>query len=190
MRVSKKDTTPTAPEDEESGETTDELLERLHSHDWKQREHARWQLVTLRGVAVFPLMDALEDPDWHVRWEAAKALRDIADARAAPALVGALRDGRFGVRWLASDALIALKEASLPPLLQALVHQGDSVLLRNGAHHVLRDLSRGHVSKDIAATLAPVIAALESVEPSIGVPGAAQKALAELPRRVFKKTVA
>jgi len=188
MQVSKKDARPVAPEDEGGEETIEQLLAQLHTHDWKTREHARWQLVTLRELAVFPLIDALEDPDWHVRWEAAKALHDIADARAAPALVKALRDRRFGVRWLVSDALIALREASLPPLLTALVHHGDSILLRNGAHHVLRDLSRGHVSREIAAILKPVVAALESIEPSMAVPMAAQKALDELPARIRKRT--
>jgi HEAT repeat protein len=187
MRVSKKDTSPVAPEDEGSNITVEELLTRLHSHDWKRRERARWQLVTLREMAVFPLIDALEDPDWHVRWEAAKALHDIADPRAAPALVRALRDRRFGVRWLASDALIALREAALPALLDALAHHGDSVLLRAGAHHVLRDLSRGHVSRDVVEIIRPVIVTLESMEPSVAVPVAAQKALDQLPARVRKK---
>ena len=133
---------PRSPEGEAGDGIIEDILAQLRSHDWMRREHARWQLVTLREAAVFPLIDALEDPDWHVRWEAAKALHDIADPRAAAALVKALRDRRFGVRWLASDALIALRENSLPPLLSALVHHGDSILLRNGAHHVLRDLSR------------------------------------------------
>jgi len=190
MQASKKEERDAVPEHEEGGETVDELLEQLHSHDGEKRERARWQLVTLRSVGVFPLIDALEDPDWHVRWEAAKALHDIADPRAAPALVRALRDRRFGVRWLASDALIALKEASLPALLGALVHQGDSVLLRNGAHHVLHDLNRGHVSREMAAVLRPVIEALESIEPSVTAPVAAQKALDELPKRIFRKAVA
>jgi HEAT repeat protein len=190
MRVSKKDARPVEPEDEAGEETIEQLLAQLYSHDWKTRERARWQLVTLRDLAVFPLIDALEAPDWHVRWEAAKALHDIADARAAPALVKALRDRRFGVRWLASDALIALREASLPSLLSALVHHGDSILLRNGAHHVLRDLSRGHVSREIVEILRPVVVALESIEPSMAVPLVAQKALDELPVRVRRKAAA
>jgi len=187
MRVSKKDTSPVVPEDEGSNVTVEELLAQLHSHDWKRREGARWQLEALREMAVFPLIDVLDDPDWHVRWEAAKALRDIADPRSAPALVRSLRDRRFGVRWLASDALIALREAALPALLDALVHHGDSVLLRAGAHHVLRDLSRGHINRDVVEKIRPVIATLESMEPSVAVPVAAGKALEELPMRVRRK---
>ena len=187
MQALKERTRPAVPEDEGGGSTVNQLIEQLHSHDWKLREHARWQLVTLRELAVFPLIDALEYPDWHVRWEAAKALHDIADARAAPALVRALRDRRFGVRWLASDALIALREAGLPALLEALIHNGDSIFLRNGAHHVLSDLSRGHVSREIAEILKPVVKALEGVESSMVVPLAARGALDELPKRVRRR---
>lgn len=187
MKVLNKDPQPVAPEEEGDGETVEELLKELHGHDWKRRENARWQLETMRDVSVFPLMHALEDPDWHVRWEAAKALRDIADPRSAPALVRTLRDRRFGVRWLASDGLIALGEAALPALLKELVHSGDSVLLRNGAHHVLRDLARGHVSREIVNILLPVIEALESIEPSVTVPVVARTALDQLPARVRRK---
>ena len=76
MQTSKK----AAPEEEEGEITINQLMAQLHSHDFKRRESARWQLVALRELAVFPLIDALEDPDWHVRWEAAKALHDIADS--------------------------------------------------------------------------------------------------------------
>ena len=187
MTALKKEPTEVVPENEDAGETIDDLLRHLHSHDWKLRENARWQLEMRRDVSVFPLMDALSDGDWHVRWEAAKALRDIADPRSAPALVKALRDRRFGVRWLASDALIGLGDASLPALLNGLVHEGDSLLLREGAHHVLRDLVRGHVSREIADILSPVIEALENIEPSITTPVAARRALDQLPARVLRK---
>jgi len=186
MQTSKK----VAPENEGGGTTINQFMAQLHSHDWALREHARWQLVALRDLAVFPLIDALEDPDWHVRWEAAKALHDIGDARAAPALVRALRDRRFGVRWLASDALIALREAGLAPLFGALVHNGDSIYLRNGAHHVLSDLSRGHVGRDVVDVIKPVLKALEGMEPSITVPMAASKVLEELPKRVRRGAAA
>ena len=169
---------------QEGGAAIEALLTQLHSHDGKVREQARWRLVALRGAAVIPLADALEDPDWHVRWEAAAALRDIADPRAAAALVETLRDRRFGVRWLASDALIALRGAALAPLLNTLIHSTDSLWLRNGAHHVLRDLSGGHLSREATAILKPLLAALEGVEPSVEVPLAARRALDELPKRL------
>ncbi|HUS83029.1 MAG TPA: hypothetical protein VM013_07255 [Dehalococcoidia bacterium] len=55
---------------------------------------------------------------------------------------------------------------------------------------MLRDLSRGHVSREIAKILKPVIAALESIDPSIAVPLAAQKALEESPKRILRTAAA
>jgi hypothetical protein len=57
----------------------------------------------------------------------------------------------------------------LKPLLQALELRGDSVLLREGAHHVFHDLAKGALRK----YLAPVLAALEALEPGEQVPWAA-----------------
>ena len=171
------------------GETVNSFLAGLHSHDWKVRESSREGLESLGELALFPLIDLLNDPDWHVRWEAAKALQNIPDARAAPALVRALRDSRFGVRWLASEALVALKEGALGPLLDALVHQGDSLWLRRGAHRVLRRLTDELHRPEVSETLKPVLTALESLEPSATVGVAAQDALADLQRRgVIERT--
>ncbi|MGA2284982.1 MAG: HEAT repeat domain-containing protein [Dehalococcoidia bacterium] len=168
---------------EHGGETVNSLLVGLHSHEWKVRELSREGLESLGELALFPLTDLLNDPDWHVRWEAAKALQSIADPRAAPALVRALRDARFGVRWLAAEALVALKEGALGPLLDALVHQGDSLWLRRGAHRVLRQLIHGQLPPEAIEVVKPVLTALESLEPSATVGVAAQNALAELQRR-------
>ncbi len=173
----------------EGGETVNELLTGFLSHDWKVRESSRLGLESLGELALFPLIDLLNDPDWHVRWEAAKALQNIRDPRAAPALVNTLTDSRFGVRWLASEALIALKEAALGPLLDALVHQGDSLWLRRGAHRVLRQLTDELHRPEVSEIVKPVLTALESIEPSATVGVAAQTALAELQRRgVLERT--
>jgi hypothetical protein len=122
-----------------------------------------------------------------VRWEAARALRDIADPRAAAALVRSLRDRALRSGWLASDGLIALKEAGCRRLTALCTRRFRAV--ENGAHHVLSDLSRGHVSRDVAETLKPVIEALESLEASIAVPMAARRALDAPPPRVRRSAV-
>jgi HEAT repeat protein len=149
------------------------LIADLASQSPLVRANARQSLVTMRGPAVAPLIEALADPKLQVRWEAAKALSQIADPAAAPALVQALRDRGFGVRWLAAEGLIALGSKGLVPLLRALIDHSDSVWLRQGAHHVLHDLAKGNL-KDL---LQPVVAALEDVEPSLEVPVAAETAL-------------
>ncbi len=108
-----------------------------------------------------------------MRWEAVKILGEMLDPAAAPALVEALRDAQSGVRWLAAEGLIALGPSGLEPLLQALVKHSDSAWLREGAHHVLRDLARGNLEKVVR----PVLTALEDIEPSLEVPWAAEAAL-------------
>jgi HEAT repeat protein len=155
------------------------LVTDLASDDGSVRENARLSLVGIGGRAVAALIDALGDPRRQVRWEAAKALEQIADPKAALALVGALEDKEFSVRWLAAEGLIALESKGLVPLLRALIERSDSAWLREGAHHVLHDLH--NVSgRRLREVLEPLLAALEDVEPVLEVPPAAETALEAL----------
>lgn len=69
------------------------------------RQAARERLTEIGPPAVPALVGALKHRHAVVRWEAAKALQDIADPSAAPALVVALDNDDAGVRWLAAEAL-------------------------------------------------------------------------------------
>jgi len=152
------------------------LIADLASEDWRTRQEARHSLVRLGSRAVAPLIKALGESNnsyWALRWEAAKALGEIADPVAAPALLRALEDERDGIRWLAAEGLIAMGRGGLLPLLEALVHRSDSGRLRAGAHHVLRQW----VERDPQGIIIPVLKALEDIEPVIQVPPAAQAAL-------------
>ena len=63
-------------------------------------------------------------------------------------------------------------------MLEALIKRSDSVWLREGAHHVLHDLSKGDLElKDLVA---PVIAGLEGIEPEVEVLEPANTALDKL----------
>jgi hypothetical protein len=158
------------------GPRLDPLTGALHSKDGEERRQARLSLVSLGSEAVDPLIELLQDPDHEVRWEAAKALGEIADPRSAPALVETLGDAGFDIRWLAAEGLIALGKAGLEPLLEALLKKADSVYLREGAHHVMYDLAH----KGFRDQLAPVMAALEGVDPEIQIREPARKALQAL----------
>lgn len=151
------------------------LIGALTSHDRLVRQSARQSLVAMGRPAVVPLIKALADPNDHVRWEAAKVLGAIRDPAAAPALVRVLEDDRFEVRWVAGEGLIALGRDGLVPLLQTLVEKSDSVWLREGAHHVLRALTRGN--PNLKEVLSPIVAALEDIEPAIAVPEVALNAI-------------
>jgi HEAT repeats len=145
---------------------TEALILDLGSHDDLIRVKARHALVSFGKAAVPSLIDALKGKHYLMRWEAAKALGEIGDPGAAPALVKALEDEAFDVRWLAAIALIGMNVKGLKPLLHALMERGDSVLLQEGAHHVIHDLAKGGLRK----YLAPVLAALEGLEPGEEVP--------------------
>jgi HEAT repeat protein len=154
-----------APVKEEPS-SVEALVAGLSSHDDDARVRSRHSLVAMGKVAVPLLTEALKNGRYLVRWEAAKALGEIADPEAAPALVDALEDEEFDVRWLAGEGLIKMNINGLKPLLRALEHRGDSVLLLEGAHHVFHDLTKGALRK----YLLPVLAALEALEPRGGLP--------------------
>jgi HEAT repeat protein len=146
--------------------TMESLIELLSSHKDKAREGARHTLVAMGKAAVPSLIEALKNKNTLMRWEAAKALGEIGGPETAPVLVKALEDEEFDVRWLAAEGLIKMNMKGLKPLLEALEHRGDSVLLREGAHHVFHDLAKGGLRK----FLVPVLAALEALEPGDEVP--------------------
>jgi HEAT repeat protein len=150
------------------------LIKTLSSLKDKAREGARHTLVAMGKAAVPSLIEALRNKNTLTKWEAAKALGEIADPEIAPILVKALEDEEFDVRWLAAEGLIKMNIKGLRPLLEALEHRGDSALLREGAHHVFHDLAKGALRK----SLAPVLAALEALEPGEDVPWAARHELA------------
>ena len=161
------------------------LIADLGSNNGSVRVRARATLVYIGAQAVEPLVLALKDPNWHVRWEAAKALGEIGDPRSAPALVSALEDVRSGIRWLAAEGLIVIGREALPPLLQALIDRSDSEWLREGAHHVFRAWQKEReravpptkADEELGKLISPVLKALEEIEPVIATPPAAQAAL-------------
>jgi HEAT repeat protein len=155
------------------------LIADLRSKDGMLRQRSRQSLVIIGKPAVISLVKLLKDRNDQVRWEAAKALGEIGDRRAAPALILALEDEEFDVRWLAAEGLIALGGDGLSPLLEALVECPQSVWLRDGAHHVLHDLAKTGLRKQVASLLK----ALGGVEPETEVPPAARKLLNTLRKK-------
>jgi HEAT repeat protein len=152
------------------------LIVDLGSHDDVARVKARQCLVSMGKAAVPSLTETLKNKKYLMRWEAAKALGEIGDPAAAPNLVEALEDDEFDVRWLAAIGLIGMSIKGLRPLLHALMERGDSVLLQEGAHHVIHDLAKGGLRK----YLAPVLASLEDIKPPMEAPRAAFQALERL----------
>lgn len=152
------------------------LLSHLTSPDGERRQKARQLLVKTGEPAVPYLIQALAEPSELMRWEVAKTLSKIGSATAAPVLVETLRNDGFGIRWLAAEGLIKIGRDALPSLLNALIQHPDSTRLRDGAHHVLRQIEKNGLYRE----LEPVLQALEGIEPSVMVPLAAHTALLRL----------
>lgn len=153
------------------------LIVDLTSDDGWVRQKARRTLVETGPGAVPQLIDALFNPDERLRLEAERVLREIADPRAASALVIQLEDPDSGTRWLAAEGLIALGRDAVAPLLHALSARADSILLRDGAQRILRALAE---RKALHRILLPVLSALQAVEPAVVVPAAVHAALDQL----------
>jgi hypothetical protein len=157
----------------------DALIEDLASQNLATRQHAHQALMAIGRTATVPLIKAMSDTNDQIRWEAVKALDELADPAAATVLVQSLEDETVEVRWRAAEGLIALERYGLEPLLKALVLHSDSVRLRDGAHHVLSRLT-AISDLDLTDLVTPVLAALEDVEPTMAVPVAADTALKKL----------
>lgn len=149
-----------------------DLINNLSSSDEILRIHSRESLVKIGKPAVPQLVGALMRGNHWLRWEAAKTLGEIGDPTAAPALVEALKDEQFDVQWLAAAGLIKMKKGGIEPLLHALMTEIDIPRIREGAHHVLRELIKGELKE----YLTPVLSALEGVEPTIQAPWVAKTA--------------
>lgn len=99
-----------------TGASIESLMDKLASKDGMVRQKARESLVALGKPAVASLIRALKNSTSdQVRWEGAKALGAINDARSIPTLVEALSDSNSDVTWLAAEALSKFKKAARPP---------------------------------------------------------------------------
>lgn len=159
---------------EDSEKSVTQLIEQLGSKHVTERQHARAALVRAGSIAVPQLLDALDGPPQHVRWEAAKALAEIADPAAAERLVAALGDEDTDVRWVVGEALIALGRDAVNPALTALTKSDLSDEMSSGAHHVLHELAK---RPELKTRLEPVLDAFKELGAGIAVQVAAAEAL-------------
>jgi hypothetical protein len=148
----------------------------LRDRDGMTREHSRERLVKLGSTATPFLLPLLSDHEGQTRWEAAKALSEIADPASIPALLHALEDDDNDVSWLAAEALAAIGPPAVAPSLQALIEGIGSVEIRQGVHHVLGELRRTEIGDKII----DVYTALNSMHPDVEIVADAERALRSL----------
>ena len=157
-----------------SGENIVQLVGDLSSENATDRMKAREALVAIGPAAVPALINALGASEQHVRWEAAKALAEIADPAATEKLVATLGDEHRDVRWVAGEALIALGPDVVKPVLAAVIKSDVPGGVYEGAHHVLHELAK---RGKLASLLAPVLKAFKQPQPELSVPVAAENAI-------------
>ena len=152
------------------------LARALSDRHGGKRQETRENLVKVGAQAVLVLTALITDPNHRVRWEVAKALGQINDPSAAPALVTALEDDESDIRWVGAEGLIVLGRTGLVPLLEELISRSDSFQLREGAHLVIRKL----VEQGRYPYLEPVLDALNGPAAEDCLPPAASRALSAL----------
>lgn len=133
------------------------LIEELTGENGIVRQKARHKLVQLGSPAIDYLIELQYSENHKARWEAIKAIGQIADPESIPILINSLEDEKFDVRWLAAEGLIEVGKDSVKPLVNNFLQNVDSEYLQEGVHHVLKELFRRGEYEDKSG----LIAALE-----------------------------
>jgi HEAT repeat protein len=152
------------------------LVSKLDCDQITECQSARMKLVSIGKPAVPALINTLKMEKGQARWEAAKALGQIADSSSLKAFLDSLEDQDFEIRYLASEGLIAIGQPALKPILEGLIKKSGSSWYRNGAHHFLHFIA----GKGFFIQLKPVLLALDNSESDFDVALAAEKALENL----------
>ncbi|MEJ2447954.1 MAG: HEAT repeat domain-containing protein [Anaerolineales bacterium] len=129
----------------------EDLIEDLGENTFHERHQARLQLVERGKESIPALLDGLGSSNRHVRWGAVQALRELQEPSTAPDLVEMLKDDDPGIRWTARDSLIQMGRDSLLPLLRKYIDDYGSVLIREGAQHIIQALNEDKVLEEIAS---------------------------------------
>ena len=120
-----------------------ELIENLGDKDAHQRRTARKDLVA-KGDIVIDYLEQLLDHSKHIyRWEAIKTLEELKNPKSIPIFIKSLENDELDIRWIAAEGLIKIGFDSVIPLLEEIIKRTKhSILLYDGAHHVLNNFKR------------------------------------------------
>jgi len=130
-------------------------------------------LHNLGPLAKSAWVEALNHPDKHIRWEAARGLGQIGDVRAVSILAEGLLDESYLVRWATSDVLAHLGTQAIPAILTILSRYTLNEPSRNVAYHALY----GILSTSTQEYIKPLLDALHGPAPDIEAPIIAQRLL-------------
>lgn len=136
---------------------------------------AQRALRELGMVAAPAWVKALDHPDEHIRWHAARGLGEIGDIRCVGILAEGLTDENQPVRWATARVLAQIGPAAVPAILDGLRRHTLVEPYRQAAYHALHAI----VSRHAQARLKPLLDALNGPAARTEAPLIAQRILAE-----------
>lgn len=116
------------------------LLNDLMDDSTIKRKDARHWLESKGEEVLQDLHYLVRAKNHQLRWEAAKALEDIASVNSLPVLIKMMHDHETEFRWMAAEGLRKIGRGSILPVLELVESTGHSLHIRQGAHHVLNAL--------------------------------------------------
>ena len=150
------------------------LVALIMNEDELHREACR-ALHNLGHLAKPAWVNALNHPDRHIRWEAARGLGQLGDIRALDILAEGLLDENYAVRWATVDALAQLGVHAIPAILTILSRDPVNELTRQAAYFALQGIR----SDNIQEYIKPLLDVLHEPSVSSEVPTIAQRLLLE-----------
>ena len=125
----------------------------LDTRNVSRKLSSRNALVKM-GKSILPQLHKLSlSENVLIRMEAVKIIELIADRRSIPEFIRLLDDPEFDVRWIAAEGLIKIGRRSIRPLVKAVRDNENSIILNEGAHHVLISLFSENEKKNEMALL-------------------------------------
>ena len=121
------------------------------------------------------LLKALDHPDSHIRWHAARGLGQIGDASGIDVLAEGLHDENQAVRWATASVLARLDATAVPAILKTLTENELNEPFRQAAVHAMSAMP----SSQTRAYLAPVLDALRGPAAQIEAPITANRLLGD-----------
>ncbi len=151
------------------------LLDALVNEEGEIHREAGRALIRLGRRVEETWLQALDHPDQHIRWHAARGLGNTGDAQYADILAEGLLDENREVRWASADVLAHLGEAGVLVTLKILSQSRLNAQTLQAAYHALHDIA----SSEVQERLQPLLVALRGPAASIEAPAVAQRLLME-----------
>ncbi|NIP51920.1 hypothetical protein GWN42_17215 [candidate division KSB1 bacterium] len=151
------------------------LLKLLIEDRGELHREASRALNSLGSIARSTWQKALNHPNRHIRWHAARGLGEMGDSSLALILAEGLRDDDYAVRWATADVLSILGEEGIRATLNMLSRYPLNEQFRRAAYHALHGSSYARAQERLKPLLDSMRGSASNLETAI----IAQKLLME-----------